>query len=173
MGFGLDSDAIHSPNEPCTERLISTTVATLLRDVGINGLMAFKGQPLVRLTGVTAVNGDGLATQSAPRSGLVVDRGSVHSKTPVKTDWTPEARGGGSVAVSTPMRTEEANDAPAEDTATEPQDNATAQPPAEEAPAAVDDELAALLASLDTPAEPAAEEPAMDPDLEALLKSLG
>jgi len=172
----LDDDG-DSTALPCTERLVSTTVATLLRDVGINGLMAFKGQPLVRLTGVTAINGDGLATQSAPRSGLVVERGAVHSKTPVKTDWTPEARGGGSVSVSAPMRTEEADDAPAEDTtedtADEPQSSTAAETPAAEASSAVDDELAALLASLDTPAEPAAEEPAMDPDLEALLKSLG
>jgi type VI secretion system protein ImpC len=168
----LDDDG-DSTALPCTERLVSTTVATLLRDAGINGLMAFKGQPLVRLTGVSAINGGGLATQSAPRSGLAVERGAVHSKTPVKTDWTPEARSGGTVSVSTPMRTEEANNTPAEDSAGEPQENATTEAPAEEAPAAVDDELAALLASLDAPATPAEEEPAMDPDLEALLKSLG
>lgn len=168
----LDDDG-DSTALPCTERLVSTTVATLLRDVGINGLMAFKGQPLVRLTGVSAINGGGLATQSAPRSGLAVERGAVHSKTPVKTDWAPEARGAGTVSVSAPLRTEEANDTPAEDSAVEPQQTAAAEAPAEEAPAAVDDELAALLASLDAPATPAEEEPAMDPDLEALLKSLG
>lgn len=168
----LDDDG-DSTALPCTERLVSTTVATLLRDVGINGLMAFKGQPLVRLTGVSAINGGGLATQSAPRSGLAVERGAVHSKTPVKTDWTPEARSGGTVSVSAPMHTAQAQDAPSEDSTAEPQDNGAAEAPAEEAASAVDDELAALLASLDAPAAPAEEEPAMDPDLEALLKSLG
>lgn len=176
----LDDDG-DSTALPCTDRLVSTTVATLLRDVGINALMAFKGQPLVRLTGVTAINGDGLATQSAPRSGLVVTRGAIHGKTPVKADWVPEARGVGTVQVSTSTFTESAQEdelasqleCESSEQTESNESNAVSAPPSTQAPeAAVDDELAALLASLDEPA-PQAEEPEMDPDLEALLKSLG
>lgn len=192
---------------PCTERLVSTTAATLLRDVGINGLMAFKGQPLVRLTGLTAINGDGLAAaQGAPRKAPPASRGAVHSKKPVTTEWVPEARAAGTVGLSlsggpaaaaepaqgeveavaadaltaeTPAETPAAPSVDDELAAlladTSAPEAAAAEAPAAE-PAAVDDELAALLASLnsDTPAaEAAAEEPPMDPDLEALLKSLG
>lgn len=46
---------------PCTERLISTGVASLLREAGINAVMAKKGEPVVRFNGLEAVDGDGLA----------------------------------------------------------------------------------------------------------------
>lgn len=212
---------------PCTERLINTTGAALLRDFGINGLMAFKGQPLVRLTGVSAINGDGLAApMSAPRKPMPVSRGAVYSKTPVKVDWAPAQRSAGTVGLSAPVQALapepepaaeaeappaqsasvseappeplpatsaeegpdaaiEAEDAPvdaAADDTPQPAEPAAAEAPAPALPpdeaAAVDDELAALLASLEPDPAPAADagaadEPAMDPDLEALLKSLG
>lgn len=167
---------------PCTERLIGTTAATLLRDAGINGLMAFKGQPLVRLTGLSAVNGDGLAAaQGAPRPDLATDRATVHLKKSVATDWTPEGRRAGTVALGlapTALAQPDAEAAGVDDVAQDdeaPAASADAAPPPE--PMSADDELAALLASLDAPADagpaPGAEEEAIDPELEALLKSLG
>ena len=167
---------------PCTERLIGTTAATLLRDAGINGLMAFKGQPLVRLTGLSALNGDGLAAaQGAPRSALAADRTSVHLKKPVAVDWAPEGRRAGTVGLSLAPKAQEAPDPQAlglDDVAQDDGEPATSADAAA-APEAVsaDDELAALLASLDAPADagptPGAEDEAIDPELEALLKSLG
>jgi len=167
---------------PCTDRLIGTDAAGLLRSFGINGVLAYKGEARVRLAGLEAINGDGLASSTAaPRKAASDSRAEVGSSKDarVKTDWTPAARSAGTVGMSTaPQRLAEAS-SEAEET------QAPAEAPAE---AAVDDELAALLAELDdtpapvapTPAAeeaaaaaPAAEEPAMDPDLEALLKELG
>ena len=159
---------------PCTDRLINTDRAGLLRGYGINGVMAHKGEALVRLAGLEAINGDGLASATgAPRKGASDSRASIGSasKERVSTDWAPAARAAGTVSVSAP-----AQRLVEEDAATE------------EAVSAVegsgDSELDALLASLDAdpPAanlDAAAEgaaanpEPEMDPDLEALLKSLG
>ncbi|HEY4079226.1 MAG TPA: type VI secretion system contractile sheath large subunit [Burkholderiaceae bacterium] len=173
---------------PSTDRLISTDAANLLRTFGINSVMAYKGEARVRLAGLEAINGDGLASSTAaPRKAASDSRADVGTSASqrVQTDWTPAARGAGNVVVSSAaVRLAENEDTPAEETATSED---TAAAPAEAAEAAVDDELAALLASLDdtpapeptaeagadAPAEAAAEEPAMDPELEALLKQLG
>lgn len=184
---------------PCTDRLISTNVATLLRDFGINGVMAHKGEALVRLAGLEAINGDGLAAPGTGQRKPAADsRGAIQTR--IGRDSGTAAGGAavaerraGTVQTSAVFRTAEADAAEAADAAESeaPADIAAEAPapaPADasagaqaEAPAeaAVDDELAALLASLDEPATPAAvaeaaaEEPAVDPELEALLKSLG
>jgi hypothetical protein len=54
---------------PCTDRLMNTNVASLLREQGINAVMAHKGEALVRLAGLEAVNGDGLAAGNARPQG--------------------------------------------------------------------------------------------------------
>jgi len=166
---------------PCTDRLIGTDGASLLRSFGINGVMAYKGEARVRLAGLEAINGDGLASSTAaPRKSASDSRADVGSSKDarVKTEWAPAARSAGTVGMSTaPQKLAESS------SSGEP---AAAEAPAEETAAAVDDELAALLASLDDTPPPAAEvaaaeeapaaaaeEPAMDPDLEALLKELG
>lgn len=169
---------------PCTDRLINTNVASLLREAGINAVMAHKGEALVRLNGLEAVNGDGLAVAGAtPRKAPSDSRFAVQSKvttkgTEVSAQWAPAARQGTAGAASAPSPAAAPAPAPA---AAAPAP--AAEPAAAEAPAeAVDDELAALLASLEEPAAapadaaaPAApaEESGMDPELEALLKSLG
>lgn len=169
---------------PCTDRLINTDAAGLLRGWGINGVMAHKGEALVRLAGLEAINGDGLASSAgAPRKSASDSRGAIGTAASerVKTDWAPAARSAGTVQVSSaPQRLAESSDeAPAESAE-------AAQTPADGGSG--DSELDALLASLsDEPAAPAASaggeesaapaeaaaEPEMDPDLEALLKSLG
>lgn len=160
---------------PCTDRLIGTDQASLLRAWGINGVMAHKGEARVRLAGLEAINGDGLAVAGgAPRKSASDSRLGIGTAAAerVKTDWTPSQRSAGTVAMSAvPQRLAEASAEPA------------AQ--AEAAAGSGDAELDALLASLggdeppaaETPAEAeaaaVADEPEMDPELEALLKSLG
>lgn len=171
---------------PCTERLINTNASTLLRDYGISAVMAHKGEALVRLGGLEAMNGDGLAAAGSarkPASGSrVAVQGKIDKSAKLGVDWTPAQRGAGTVGVTAPaQRLDETQDepAPAEDA-----DTTDSAAPAEAAAGggSGDSDLDALLASLDsdeaaasTPAaEPApGEDPAMDPDLEALLKSLG
>ena len=175
---------------PCTDRLISTQMASLLREAGINALMAHKGEALVRFNGLEAVNGDGLAVAgAAPKTAPPGDaRFAVQSKIDTKAAAGAAPAPRKSRAMAPPA--EEPAQEPAEDAAAESADDATPEPtqgpanePSEpieeratEPAAAADDELAGLLASLDAPAAaPGSEtaEPAMDPDLEALLKSLG
>ena len=173
---------------PCTDRLIGTDGASLLRAFGINAVMAYKGEARVRLAGLEAINGDGLAAATgAPRKAASDSRADIGASKDqrVKTDWTPAARTGGTVQMSAPVQklAEDGDAAP-------PEAAEAVAAPAEEA---VDDELAALLAELDdsTPTEvaeakgeeppppaeeaPATEavEPEVDPELEALLKELG
>lgn len=149
---------------PCTDRLVSTHVASLLREAGINAVMAHKGEALVRFNGLEAINGDGLAVAGAAPKKVAKDTrfalGSTvgSSAAAVGAGFAPAVRKG-SVA-------------PAE--VDEPQDEAAdtgegSLPPASAEASAPDDELAALLADLDEPAD----EAPMDPDLAALLKSLG
>ena len=173
---------------PCTDRLISTHVASLLREAGINAVMAHKGEALVRFNGLEAINGDGLAVAgAAPKKAPSDTRFAVQSKIDAKSaqrsaGFVPAVRKSG------PATAEEAVDEAAEEPAEEPVevpanestddavDESAAQAPAAEAHAP-DDELTNLLASLDEPTEPIGDEPTadatMDPELEALLKSLG
>jgi type VI secretion system protein ImpC len=191
---------------PCTDRLINTNASALLRDFGINAVLAHKGEALVRLAGLEAINGDGLATKSgarrAPSGSRIAVQGKIDKSAKSEVDWAPAQRAAGTVAVTgpaqrlAPAETETAAETDADDARNE--STADALPNAEsaevaetaetaDAPASAsagsgsgDADLDALLASLGadettTPAaEPAAgDEPPMDPDLEALLKSLG
>jgi type VI secretion system protein ImpC len=176
---------------PCTNRLINTQASSLLREYGINAVMAHKGEALVRLAGLEAVNGDGLAAGSgaAPRKAPGDSRSAIGSKAAekVSVDWSPAQRGAGTVGVGTaaPLVTPAPAAAPApEPHATDEAETETspaAEAPAEAEPAPAESgelsELDALLASLDNDApaaddSAAAAEPAVDPELEALLASL-
>ncbi|MDE3011940.1 MAG: type VI secretion system contractile sheath large subunit [Pseudomonadota bacterium] len=123
---------------PCTDRLINTQGSALLRDFGINAVMAHKGEPLVRLAGLEAVNGDGLAAAPAgkpvARSGArVLVQGKLDARPQVVASWAPGTRSQTAGPATAPPAA-----APA--TAEATQDSAT---PAD---AQVDDE--ALLAAL-------------------------
>jgi type VI secretion system protein ImpC len=165
---------------PCTDRLIGTEAAGLLRAYGINGVMAYKGEARVRLAGLEAINGDGLAASTGaprkPASDSRADIGSASSQR-VRTDWTPAARAAGTVVVSdAPQRLDREESTPAESTETAASSDGL-------------DELDQLLGDLgETPSssesapaedaaaeEPAATEPEpeMDAELAALLKDLG
>lgn len=173
---------------PCTDRLISANVASLLREAGINALMAHKGEALVRFNGIEAVNGDGLAAggaaakKAAPAGARFVVQSKIDTKAAAAAPSdVPAARRGGAPAAA-PVA--ESADEAVEGEAEAPSDELAESAEEEGAPAAAagggDDELSSLLASLDegdkgaeSAEEPAAAEPAMDPDLAALLKSLG
>jgi type VI secretion system protein ImpC len=147
---------------PCTERLISANVASLLRAAGINALMAHKGEARVRFNGIEAVNGGGLAVAGAARKATPSDaRIALQSR--IDTD---AARASGTFAPAT--RTAVGADESAQEEAE----------PSADAPAEAGDEAqtsAGAAESTEEPAAPAEDEsaPPMDPDLEALLKSLG
>jgi type VI secretion system protein ImpC len=194
---------------PCTERLISANVASLLRDAGINTLLAHKGEALVRFNGLEAINGDGLAVAgAAPKKLSNTSRFAVQSKVnaegaQVKALWgVPAQRQGVATAAAEEesesasetenqtenedQTSERSDDAPAEaapedtqDATQENHEEAVTTDSAADASAgsSSDEELSALLASLDgadTAADgTAADEPAMDPELAALLKDLG
>ncbi|MEO8079545.1 MAG: type VI secretion system contractile sheath large subunit, partial [Caldimonas sp.] len=189
---------------PCTDRLISANVASLLREAGINALMAHKGDALVRFFGLEAVNGDGLAAAGgAPRKAAGEARFAVQSKVDARgsrasATFSPAVRKAGAARA---VVEEPVVDEPADETADEVED---AGEPANDANDEVaveggeasevesegaddvsavdsrpsDDELSTLLASFDEPAasvdadEASTEEP-IDPELAALLKSLG
>ncbi len=181
---------------PCTERLISTNVASLLRDAGINTLLAHKGEALVRFNGLQAANGDGLAAAgAAPKKAASDSRFAVQSKISAKgpqvtATWVPAVRKGAAAAAAAAAEVEDeapeqASEAEAE---TEPHvddvedeaavaDTGTDSPSDADTSSGSDDELSSLLASLDEPAtsgeDGSTEEPAMDPELAALLKDLG
>jgi len=179
---------------PCTDRLINTNASAMLRGYGINGVMAHKGEALVRLAGLEAINGDGLAApggtgRKAPSDTRFALRSKPDGDDKVAVDWTPAQRKAGTVGVTAaPQRladeTEEAVSSADTAEATEaeaapPEEAASADAEAPSAAASEDtSELDALLASLSDDAPPAeapaaaGEEPAMDPELEALLKSL-
>ncbi|MEO8310262.1 MAG: type VI secretion system contractile sheath large subunit [Caldimonas sp.] len=175
---------------PCTDRLISTNVASLLRSAGINSVMAHKGEALVRFNGIEAVNGDGLAVEgAAPKRMASGARFTLQSKIDAATAKAGH-RDAPSVRKARPETVvDEPADEPAEETAerseaaTTESDGESTSVAAEESSASDDEPAASSSDAEETPAsaeetaEPAEEEPgaepAMDPDLAALLKSLG
>jgi type VI secretion system protein ImpC len=106
---------------PCTDRLISTDAASLLRQAGINAVMAHKGQALVRFNGLEALNGDGLAVAGAtPKKASGSSRMAVQSKIDTSQTALRDAtaglvvRKGGAVPRAAPEPAQEA-DAPGEE----------------------------------------------------------
>lgn len=175
---------------PCTDRLINTNASTLLRDHGINAVMAHKGEALVRLAGLEAINGDGLAAAGSGKrkpavTGRVAVQGRIDTGSQASVDWTPAQRSAGTVSVSAPARRLDEEDAAEPvaaggDTLVQETKDAGSSARDDEAASSGDSELDALLASLDSgdaegsaPAADTTEDEAMDPELEALLKSLG
>ncbi len=168
---------------PCTDRLISTQVASLLRDAGINALMAHKGEALVRFNGLAAVNGDGLAVAGAtPRKAPAAARFAVQSKVNAKAakagdDFAPALRKGGAAPAAAAPEAKASDEEVAE--AAE-----AAEAAANEAPEPAADERAgeAIAQAADEPTQDtagAADEPAAadasgapDDELAALLASL-
>jgi type VI secretion system protein ImpC len=173
---------------PCTDRLISVNVASALRGYGINAVMAHKGEAMVKLSGLEAVNGDGLAVKGAAPRKAADTRFAVQSRigksgAQITATWSPATRQAGAAPVhdaEVAAIPQDEQDGIAEEasTAAEETTEEVAAEASEASSTPVDDELDALLASLDEPA-PAASEPetsaetGIDAELDALLKSLG
>ena len=186
---------------PCTERLISTQVASLLRAADINAVMAHKGEALVRFNGLEAVNGDGLAVAGAtPKKPPAAARFAVQSKVNTKVakageDFAPALRKGGAAPAAAAAEVldedvaeavpEEAPEPAADELASEAVVQAEVEPALDTAevadePAAPEatasgppeDELAALLASLEEPAAVAGQPTDAEPAMDPELAAL-
>ena len=181
---------------PCTERFVSSMMATEMARYGIKALMAHKGEPLVQLTGPDTVAG----VFTPPAAGAAKPGARMGVEMAVRSKLAePEERKAAAPPKAAPKaaaKAQEPEEAAPASTGGDSDDSTdldallaglggddSAPAPAAASPAADTsdlDDLDALLASLndDTPAaEPPAAasaggDDAMDPDLEALLKSL-
>ncbi len=171
---------------PTTERLVNLGAAEQLRRVGIDALMAHKGQPELRVAGLDAVDGSALVLAGLSKP---AERMSFSTSLQGKlrdADDAPASRSKAAAQTNAQADADDDADADADADASMSSDDAEVS---EEASTDSDDssDLDALLASLgddgsgsaDTEGaddcaaeEPAAEEEEMDPDLAALLKSL-
>lgn len=165
---------------PCTDRIVSTAVASLLREWGISAVMAHKGEALVRFAGLDAVNGDGLAVAGAmPRK--VAGGGArfaVQSRidadgAKITAAFAPAARRGKGADADGKVEAETADDVDDMDDADSETAGEASDVEASGADADPSDGAEGVVAD-DPPAAEAApdEEPTMDPDLAELLKSL-
>ena len=147
---------------PCTERLVTTRVASLLTDMGFMPVLAVKGSPEVRLVGFHSLAGRELAgwwTASAAAA--------TPTEEAAPAEEVPEEVPAGSAAerVSEETAIETYGEAPEE--------GATEMPAADDAPAeSGTSDLDSLLASMSTP-EPPAREGETASDLDKMLGDLG
>ena len=161
---------------PCTDRLVTAATAALLHDYGILGLMAHKGEPLVRLTGIEAINGSALsAAPLAARPRFDDSRVSLGS-----------GPGGKSTAGNGAKAAAPGDDADADDANATADTGDEAAEDSSDAAGGGDDDLQAMLANLGGDSDSSADagdggdaassdagDAEMDPELAALLKDLG
>lgn len=156
---------------PTTERLVNLAAAEKLRRVGIDALMAHKGQPELRIAGLDAVNGDAIVLSGLPKPAARMSfSASLQGK---MADADKPAKG---AKGKPPAKTadDETVDADTEDT-TSSDDSSSDAASLDDLLASLGDSGGAATDSSDDDAAPAEEEAAegeMDPDLAALLKSL-
>lgn len=162
---------------PTTERLVNLAAAEMLRRVGIDALMAHKGQPELRIAGLDTVNGDSIAlpglAKPAQRMSFTT---SVQGKMPDPEQAPKPSRAKAAAA------DDEGADSVTSSAASDEGDAGAATDTGSADDTSLDDLLASLGddgSGTPTPSEdaPVAEAPMasdeeMDPDLAALLKSL-
>ncbi len=161
---------------PTTERLVNLAAAEKLRRVGIDALMAHKGQPELRIAGLDAVNGDAIALSGLPKPAA---RMSFSTSLQGKMA-DPEKPGKAAAKGKPPAKAaddDEAADASSDDDTSSDDaagaDDAGGESSLDDLLASLgDDSGAAAESSDEAPAEDEAAEGEMDPDLAALLKSL-
>lgn len=172
--FYVDADG-DTTALPCTERFLSTAAVSALGAWGIGALVAHKGEPSVRLSGLGSIAAAGAASKAGARAGIEM---SVKSRLAEREDRAP----------SRPARVAD-DDAPSsDDTSSSDTDDLLASLGGDDDSSSADsstsDDLDALLASLggdddsssDTPAADdtaSSDDSDMDPELAALLASLG
>ncbi len=160
---------------PTTERLVNLAAAEMLRRVGIDALMAHKGQPELRIAGLDAMNGDPIALPGMPKPAARMSfTTSVQGKIP-EAD-RPSKGGKGKAADS--------DDEEATSDSTESSDESSSDSDSGSSDSSSDSSLDDLLASLGDDSGSSAASPdaatedapaadgEMDPDLAELLKSL-
>ncbi|WP_422009870.1 type VI secretion system contractile sheath domain-containing protein [Roseateles sp.] len=157
---------------PSTERFISTAAVSALGGWGIGALVAHKGEPSVRLSGLGSIAAAGAASKAGARAGIEM---SVRAKLaedaaqPAKRGKSAEADESGSDNAGASSSSDELDFSSSDDSSSGSSD---------------DTDLDALLAGLggdddssgDTPSDDSASSSSdddMDPELAALLKSLG
>lgn len=156
---------------PCTERFLSAAAVSALGAYGVGALVAHKGEPVVRLSGLGGIAAAGAASKAGARAGIEM---SVRSKL---SDAAASARPSKAAALDDGGASsgDDTNDLLASLGDSDGSDNSSN---------GGDDDLDALLASLggsddgnsssDTLAEAdASADEEIDMDLDALLKSLG
>jgi type VI secretion system protein ImpC len=157
---------------PTTERLINLAAAESLRRLGINALMAHKGQPELRIAGLDSVQGEPL---SLPGLAKPASRMSISTQLQGRMPEAEKPAKGKAAGKRAGAVDEETEDAEAAD---EPSESLEATDAGGHSDTSLDDLLASLGESTDNPGEDAAsdeapgEEAEMDPELAALLKSL-
>ena len=154
---------------PCTERFLSAAAVSALGAYGVGALVAHKGEPVVRLSGLGGIAAAGAASKAGARAGIEM---SVRSKL---SDAAESVR---------PSKAAVPDD-DGESSSGDDTDDLLASlgDSGDDSSGGGDDDLDALLASLggsddgdssDTPSETdTASDDDMDMDLDALLKSLG
>ncbi len=149
---------------PCTERMYSERQAVGVANYGVMPLLSLRGQPVLRQGSFQSVAGSPLAGFWAP---VTVTPSAAQASPPPAPPAPETAEEAPAPAIEEATDDLDALLASLTNSAPEPQQAATAEPPA----AAAEDDLDALLASLNAapPAPPADE---TEPDLDALLASL-
>ena len=149
---------------PTTERLVNLAAAEKLRRIGIDALMAHKGQPELRIAGLDAVNGDAIALSGLPKPAARMSfSASLQGRVADADRPAKGAKGKPAQAADD----EETVDGGSDDT---PSSDAAGL---DDLLASLGDDDTATESSDDAaPAEEDAAEGEMDPDLAALLKSL-
>jgi type VI secretion system protein ImpC len=158
---------------PCTERFLSASAVSALGAYGVGALVAHKGEPVVRLSGLGGIAAAGAASKAGARAGIEM---SVRSKLP---DGAAASRPGKAAAQDDDGGSASGDDSDELLASIGSSDDDSSS-------SGGDDDLDALLASLggdddeagggDAPADDASAASAdegMDPELAALLASLG
>lgn len=154
---------------PCTERFLSTAQATLLRSLGVCALAAHRGEPVARVTGLDSVSGQPIGAAASPGNSA---RAGISMKVQTKV---PEASGGGRAA---PARAGSGSPSGDDDSSSDSDSGSSDSSDSDSS------DLDALLASMgdddsssssdsSDSSDDSAGDDGMDPELAALLASLG
>ena len=162
---------------PTTERLVNLAAAEMLRRVGIDALMAHKGQPELRIAGLDAVNGAAIA--ALPGMAKPASRMSFSTSLQGKMADADDAPKGGARKKKAATADDDADADASSDDAASSDDSDSSETSGDDT--SLDDLLASLgddNSGSDSSSDEASEEEAppedaeMDPDLAELLKSL-
>lgn len=154
---------------PCTERFMSTTAVSELARWGVGALVAHKGEPSVRLAGLTGIAATGAASKAGARAGIEMNvrskvaeadeaRGSARSAASDDDNLSSDgdSSGDGDDLMSSLGGSGSDDSSGSGDSELDAllaslggsDDHSPSLPPQDDTPSAVDDELAELLKSL-------------------------